>query len=34
MWYKGQESFWATPAPDGIRLYVRGFDYLYCIGEK
>jgi hypothetical protein len=24
----------ASPVPVGSNLYLRGYDYLYCIGEK
>jgi outer membrane protein assembly factor BamB len=33
-WGEGQEQFLSTPVFDGDRIYFRGFEYLYCIGEK
>ncbi len=29
-----QEQTEACPVPDGNRLYIRGEQFLYCIGEK
>ena len=29
-----QEQFEASPIADGNRIYLRGEQFLYCIGEK
>jgi hypothetical protein len=33
-WYERVEGFPASPICDGDRIYLRGDEYLYCIGTK
>lgn len=33
-WYERPESFGACPVAEGNRLYLRGDEFLYCIGEE
>ncbi|MFB3890742.1 MAG: PQQ-binding-like beta-propeller repeat protein [Phycisphaerae bacterium] len=33
-WYGKPEGFSSTPVPDGKDLFIRGDEYLYCVGEK
>jgi outer membrane protein assembly factor BamB len=34
VWFESPEHFAASPVCDGNRLYIRGDDCTYCIGEK